>query len=130
MKLTNKIIEVVLNAEGKALATSVPNCLHVVPVSTVKIVEDKIVLVNYFMGKTLENITENPHVSLACWRGLEGYQIKGDIEYMTSGTLFIEITKWIKKTLPDRTVQGILLLTPQEVYDVSATANKPGEKIL
>ena len=42
MELTEKMIDIITHAEGKALATAVPGCLHVVPVSTIKIVEDKI----------------------------------------------------------------------------------------
>jgi len=32
MKLTNQIVEILLNAEGKALATSANNDINVVPV--------------------------------------------------------------------------------------------------
>ena len=130
MELTNKIIDVIENADGKALATMVPGCLHVVPVSTVKVIDHKIVLVNYFMGKTLENILQNPSVSLACWRGLDGYQIKGQAEYLTEGDVFNEMKDMVSTELPDRFVKGVLVFTPDEVYDVSATIERPGEKIL
>jgi len=130
MKLTEQMVDIIEHAEGKALATAVPGCLHVVPVSTVRIEDDKILLVNYFMGKTLENIRVNPDVSLACWRGLEGFQVKAHVEYVTGGEIFDSMKKWVKEILPDRTVQGILILSPYEVYDVSATAERPGIKIL
>ena len=130
LKLREDIVEIIENAEGKALATSVPGCLHVVPVSTAKVANDKILLVNYFMGKTLENILENPDVSLACWRGLEGFQIKASVEYLTEGDHVDSIKKWVAEILPDRIVRGVLELTPYEVYDVSATSDRPGAKIL
>tara|TARA_B100000745_G_scaffold295726_1_gene240181 strand:+ start:1029 stop:1421 length:393 start_codon:yes stop_codon:yes gene_type:complete len=130
MKLTKQIIEVIENADGKALATAVPECLHVVPVSTVRVEGDKILLVNYFMGKTLENLQENPNVSLACWRGLEGFQVKANVEYVTEGEVFDSMKKWIKEILPDRTVKGVLILSPYEVYDITATIECPGMRIL
>lgn len=130
MKLTEQMIDIIENAEGKALATAVPGCLHVVPVSTVKVDDDKIILVNYFMGKTLENIHSNPDVSLACWRGLDGFQIKANVEYLTDGDDVDTIKSWVAEILPDRTVQGILVLTPYEVYDVSATIDRPGVKVM
>lgn len=130
MKLTNTITELILHAEGKALATSTKGSPHVVPVSTVKVVDDKILLVNYFMGKTLENILENPEVSLACWKGLSGYQIKGTVEYVTIGAVFNALKEYVAEVLPDRVVKGVLILTPEKVYDVSATASYPGAEIL
>jgi predicted pyridoxine 5'-phosphate oxidase superfamily flavin-nucleotide-binding protein len=130
MELPNKIIDVLEQAEGKALATVVSNSAHVVPVSTLKVVDDKILLVNYFMGKTLENIKSNPKVSLACWKDLEGYQLKADVEYVTEGEIFDSIQAWVAEILPERVVKGVLILTPYEVYDISATIERPGEKIL
>ena len=130
MKLTEQMIDIIENAEGKALATATPGCLHVVPVSTVKVKDNKIILVNYFMGKTLENIHVNPDVSLACWRGLEGFQIKANVEYLTDGDEMDAMKLLVAEILPDRIVQGILVLTPYEVYDVSATISRPGTKVL
>ena len=130
LKLTEEMIQMIEGAEGKALATYVPGCLHVVPVSTVKVMENTIILVNYFMGKTLENIQENPDVSLACWQGLEGIQVKAQVAYETKGKTFDETAAWVKEILPDRVVKGVLVLSPYEVYDVSATACCPGAKML
>ena len=89
MIISETIKDVIMHAEGKALATYGGGEINVAPVSTIKILEDgKILLINYFMNKTLANILENPKVSLACWRDLEGYQIKGEVEYQESGELF------------------------------------------
>ncbi len=129
MNLPDNVQEIILNAEGKALATSADDGLHVVPVSTVKIHEGKILLVDYFMGKTIKNISSNPKVALACWRGLGGYQIKGEVEYITEGEVFDETKAWAEELFPDRQVKGILLITVQEVYDVSATVERPGVKL-
>ena len=129
MKLSNTITDVLLNADGKALATAAQKYPNVIPVSTIKIVNDEIVLVDYFMGKTLENIQEDSNVSLACWKGLEGYQIKATATYTTEGETVTSIREWVSEILPDRKVRGVLILTPHEVYDVSATAGRTGVKM-
>jgi predicted pyridoxine 5'-phosphate oxidase superfamily flavin-nucleotide-binding protein len=130
MNLTEEMVDMLINAEGKALATYVPGCLHVVPVSTVRMENNKIILVNYFMGKTLENIQENPDVSLTYWRDLDGFQVKAHVRYLTEGVLFDDVVSWVAEILPERTVRGVLELTPYEVYDVSATIERPGSKVL
>lgn len=113
------IEEFILSAEAKALATYSNDNLNVVPVSSIKIMEGKIWLINYFMDKTLSNILENKSVALVCWRKMMGYQIKGVVSYVTSGQNFDEAVKWIKSILPDRVVKGLIVLTPNEIYDIS-----------
>lgn len=129
MELPKKVVELIQTAAAKALATYTPECLHVVPVSKIKVVDNNIWLVNYFMGKTIENIKQNPSVSLACWLGLEGYQIKGQVEYLTTGEIFTAMVEEAATEFPDRIVKGVLVLTPEELFDVSTTADRPGEKI-
>ena len=124
MKLSQIFVDFILSAEGKALATiGSQTGVHVVPVSSVKIVGDEIILVNYFFGQTLRNITENPEVALACWKGLEGYQIKAQARHETEGELFDEVVVWIQDTIPGRVVKGVLILTPTKMFNVSAGAN-------
>ncbi len=50
-----------------------------------------------------------------------GYQIKGVVSYTTSGQDFDEAVKWIKSILPDRVVKGLIILTPNEIHDISPT---------
>ncbi len=123
MELSSKIIDALLHAGGKALATSGKNGINVVPVSTVRVEGGKILLMNYFFKKTLENILEQPQVALAFWSGLEGYQVKGSIEYVDSGAVFEEAKKWIVDNVADRTLLGLLILTPEEVHNISPGAN-------
>ncbi len=117
------IEEFILSAEAKALATYANGNLNVVPVSSIKIVNGKIWLINYFMDKTLSNILEDEKVALVCWRKMMGYQIKGKTSYVTEGEDFDEAVKWIKSILPDRVVKGLIILTPEEIHDVSPTKN-------
>ena len=114
-------MELLLDAEGKALATTdALGGVHVVPVSTVRVEEGKIILVNYFLGQTLTNLKANPKVALAFWKRLSGYQVKGVASYQEEGELF-EITKaWVGQILPDRVVKGIVVITPEQIFNISA----------
>ncbi len=130
MQLSAACVETLLHAEAKALATkSSAGEVNVVPVSTLKMVGDEILLVNYFFGQTLENIQSNPEVALAYWKGLEGYQLKAVARYETTGALFDEVVMWIKEILPSRVVKGIVILTPQSVRDISADAERAGKVV-
>ena len=119
MKLTLKQQENLLNAEAKALATQSANDINVVPVSSVKIVDGKIWLINYFFEKTLENIKQDSHVALTYWSGLCGGQIKAKVEYITKGVRFDQATNWIAKIHPNRLVKGLLELDVTAIYDIS-----------
>ena len=108
----------IISADSKALATYGQD-INVVPVSSVKIVEGKIWLINYFMDKTLNNILINESVALVCWKKMMGYQIKGTVEYKTDGEDYTNAVAWIKELLPDRVVKGLLILTPKAIFDIS-----------
>ncbi len=119
----HEISDLILSAESKALATQGTTDINVVPVSTIYTNPDgKIILVNYFFKKTLENILIHPEVALVCWSGMSGYQIKGTAAYVTEGSLFEDIKNRVHQMLPERVVKGILVLTPREIYDISPKA--------
>lgn len=121
--MDKNIKKIVLSADSKALATCLRDHPNVVPVSSIKIVADKIWLINYFMDKTLKNILENKEVALVCWSKMMGYQIKGSISYETKGENFNTAIDWIKEILPEREVKGLLILDPREIYDISPSKN-------
>lgn len=127
--LTNSIIEMVVSAGAKALATTGPCGVNVVPVSVVKVMENRIYLYNFFMHKTVENLQSNSEVALACWSGLTGIQIKATAEYVTDGEVFLFSQSEMKERFPERMLAGVIILSPREVYDISADANKAGQKI-
>lgn len=109
----------ILSADSKALATYADGDINVVPVSSVKIVDGKIWLINYFMKKTVANILQNKKASLVCWKKMMGYQIKGDVYYEAKGENFNLAVGWIKETMPERTVFGVLILNPKEIHDIA-----------
>lgn len=119
MKLSLEQIEQLLQSDSKALATSGKHGLNVVPVSTIRVVDGKILLMNYFLHKTLENILENPQIALSCWKGLKGCQVKGIVEYMDTGEVFEEARQWVQDNVSNRTLKGLMVITPESIYDVS-----------
>ena len=119
MKLNSQVADLLLSADSKALATFGPNNINVVPVSTIRIVDGGIWLMNYFFNKTAENILSNPYVSLVGWRGYDGYQIKGHDLYITEGPKYNDAKKWEEEKLKDRVLKGLLILSPEEIYDIS-----------
>ncbi len=122
--LDSNVQSFLLQAASKALATSsLDQVLNVVPVSSIRIKDGSIVLVNYFMDKTLANIQSNPYVALVAWSKMIGYQVKGTAAYYTGGELFDEIVQWVKDTIPDRTVRGIIVITPTALYDIAPGKN-------
>ncbi|HWC57947.1 MAG TPA: pyridoxamine 5'-phosphate oxidase family protein [Candidatus Paceibacterota bacterium] len=124
MLLTPSTITFLLNAESKALATlSAEGMVNVVPVSSIRVEEDAVILVNYFMDKTLANILATGHVALVAWSKGIGYQIKGTVRYEASGAVFDRTVAWVATIFPDRTVKGVLIITPTELYDVAPVKN-------
>ncbi len=123
MQLSQEIIDILLDSENKAFATTGKDRINVVPVSTMYIIDGKIWLINYFFKKTLENILEEPRAALVCWKGFCGYQIKGQVEYIENGVLFEKAKEMVFQKLPDRIVKGLLILKPEEVYNISPGAN-------
>ncbi len=119
MKFDSKVSDFLLQADNKALATFGRHGLNVVPVSTVFVVNEKVWLINYFLKKTLDNIINNRKVALTFWKGMSGYQIKGTLDYKDSGKEFEEAKNKVAEKLPDRIVKGLLIISPEEVFDIS-----------
>lgn len=123
------IIDQVLNAEARALATTGPHGVNVVPVSVVEVEEGSIRLFNFFMQKSVENLLAEPEVALTCWSGLEGVQVKATAAYLTEGELFAAKVAEMKERFPSRTLAGVIELTPTAVFDVSADSGRAGKRL-
>ena len=119
MIFTKEIKDHLINATSKALATSFNNDLNVVPVSTVKIVENEIWLIDYFFKKTKSNFLNNPKVALTFWSDTIGFQIKANVNYFTVGEKYEMATEWISELHPERTVKGLLILEIDQIFDIS-----------
>ena len=120
MKITQEVRELFCASQTqKALATTGSKGLNVVPVSTIRIEDDSIWLIDYFFGKTRVNIQETSQATLVGWCGFEGYQIRADVEYVQSGIDFEKAKEWIAKLHPTRTVNALVKLIPVQIDSVS-----------
>lgn len=122
MRLSEECVDVLLDAQAaKALATVGPCGLNVAAVSSIKVVDDTIWLVDYFMDKTRRNLQATQQASLVAWSGLVSYQVRAAVTYHTSGDVFVRARNWVQRIHPTRAVQGVLVLEPAEVFDASIT---------
>ncbi len=106
---------------GTASREGIPN---VVPVTAVKLYDDETILVSdQFFKKTLDNLRENSLVAISFWKGVEGYQVKGEAKIVDEGSIFEETADWIRKMAEEQGLpiasKGAVLVRIKEVYSVS-----------
>lgn len=119
--MENHLKEFLLQANSKALATYGSQGLNLISVSTIYIEDHSIILVDYFMEKTIKNIQENKEVSFAAWSKLYGYQLRCICDYILEGELFEKIKERVYPIHPERVVRGILVLKVNEIFDIAPT---------
>jgi len=117
--LSPAVQECLVTATAKALATTGPASLNVVPVSMINVTETEIWLFDFFMGKTVENIMNEPATALTAWTDMVGIQVKGHVTYHTRGDRFDEGVAFVQSQNPERVTKGVLIITPTHVYDIS-----------
>jgi len=105
------------NREPRMIFTTVdsqcePNAIWVL---CVKMLDDKrILIVNNFFNKTLENIKNNSRGSLLMIAPeREAYQIKGSIEYYTEGKVYDDMKAWLD---PKFAGVGATILNIESIY--------------
>ena len=118
MKIPKQIKDFFEQVPVMALATvdkeGIPN---VSAIASKKIVnESTIITIDTFHDKTLRNIKQNPHVSIAMWKDSEGYQIKGIAKHYTKGEIFEAGKNWILKLKPQKIVKGVIEITVTDVF--------------
>ena len=92
----------------------VPNA---VPIYYTKVLDDdKLMLVDNYMKKTLVNIRQNPKVSVSVWNGKIGYQFKGTAQVETSGPHFDAAKELVKNHVP----KGVVIADIESIYITSA----------
>ena len=93
----------------------VPNSIYATCVN--KFGEDTLVVADNYFDKTRRNIKAGSRGSfLFITNERKAYQIKGTIEYFTSGPVFDEMKKWNSRKLPGIAVAA---LVAKEVYSGS-----------
>lgn len=93
-------------------ANGVPNAIWILCAQPVD--DDKIVIANNSMSKTLENIDRGGKASLLYIAPeREAYQVKGSIENHPSGPVYEDMKSWLNPNYPGKSA---ILLNIEEVY--------------
>ena len=117
MNLSKETTTIILSAASKALATDGPAGLNVVPVSVVSMIDGKIMLYNFFMNKTVKNISvPNTPVALTCWDGLMGVQVRARATHYTKGDAFTAAESEMKEKFPDYFIFGVWINLNHGIY--------------
>lgn len=116
-------------AEARALATTGPHGINVVPVSVAEVVGEEVYLFDFFMRKTVDNILVQPEVALVCWKGFGGVQIKAVASYEKEGPAYEGEVLKMSNLFPDRKLRAVIRLKPWAVYDVAPEAD-PGDLLI
>ena len=116
-KLTQRVCRAWENREEKLVFATVdrggkPN---VVWVSCVRLIDDeRLLIVNNYFHKTLENILSGSTGSLLfITPEREAYQIKGTLSYHVDGDEYADMKKWLD---PKFAGIGAIILTVTEIY--------------
>lgn len=118
--MLTEAVKKVLTENMWNLATCSDNQPNVVPVAFKDVTADgKLVIGDVFLETTLKNLQANGGkiaISVYNATSLEGYQIKGTAEYVTSGEL-VETFKEAVETMfhGAATAKGALIVTPEQV---------------
>ena len=122
-KITDEMKQVVGKAETFAVATATRNGEpNVVPIALGKVLsDDKFLLMDNFMKKTIENIKVNPRVAISVWEmgDSEGYQFKGNARIETSGELFNDGVKWVRNVEPELSPKAAVIVNVDSIYVIT-----------
>lgn len=129
--LNESVINVLKNSMWD-LATCENGEPNVVPVAFKDVTEDgKLVVGDVFLETTLKNIqTNNGKIAISVYdaKSLEGYQIKGIAEYVTSGELVDTFKAMVEKMFNGAaTAKGALVITPSKVIVTTPGADNKKE---
>ena len=115
------------------LATCANGEPNVVPVAFRDVTEDgKLVVGDVFLETTLNNIKANHgRIAISVYdpQNLEGYQIKGSAEYVSSGAVVDTFKAMVEKMFNGAvTAKGALIITPEKV--IVTTPGSDNKKVL
>ena len=78
-----------------------------------KVIDNKIIITDNYMKTTVENIKNNPNVSLVFWQGEEGWRISGTVTYHSSGR-WLDYVKSLKEN-QGFPAKGALIINVEEI---------------
>jgi predicted pyridoxine 5'-phosphate oxidase superfamily flavin-nucleotide-binding protein len=105
--------------EGRTifLATSSKSAIpNLVAVESCGLADNKILIADCHLGKTLANLRENDKVSILATDNKEYFQIKGIAEYQLKGDHFNKISKELEGT--EYKLKGVVVISLNEIYDL------------
>ena len=98
-------------------SSGMPNA---VPIVFASLIDDgRILLVDNFMKKTVDNIGVNPNVSVSVWKEKTGYQFKGKAKIETSGANFETGEKMVREKKPELNPKGVVIVDVDSIYITS-----------
>lgn len=115
MKIEN--IKEKLENKYVSLASVTPdNKPHAIAVEVNKVEDNKIIITDNFMKTTVENIKNNPNVSLVLIDGENGWRINGKAKYYDSGKWlnFVKSLETNKRYNP----KGAIIINIEEVKEL------------
>lgn len=108
-------------AFATADANGVPNA---VPIHFKTILGDnRLLLVNNFMNKTMANIKANPQVAISVWDANGGYQFKGTATVETSGSNMELGLDMVAKSNMPMTPKGVVVVDVNAIYTTAPGPN-------
>lgn len=132
-KMLNENVKKLLETSMWDLATCTNGEPNVVPVAFKFVTDDgKLAVGDVFLETTLNNIkANNGRIAISVYdaRSLEGYQIKGSAEYLTSGEIVDTFKQMVEKMFNGAAAaKGALLITPEKV--IVTTPGADNKKVL
>lgn len=118
--MLNENVKKVLESSMWDLATCSNGEPNVVPVAFKFVNDDgKLAVGDVFLDTTLKNINANGgKIAISVYNAetLEGYQIKGEAEYLTNGEMVDTFKAMVEKMFSGAaTAKGALVITPEKV---------------
>lgn len=118
--MLNENVKKVLESSMWDLATCSNGEPNVVPVAFKFVTDDgKLAVGDVFLDTTLKNINANGgKIAISVYNAetLEGYQIKGEAEYLTNGEIVDTFKAMVEKMFSGAaTAKGALVITPEKV---------------
>ena len=124
--MNNEMKKLLTETDIWVLATSeIDGMPNAVPIYFTKVLDDnRLMLVDNFMKKTLNNIQANPRVSVSVWNDKTGFQFKGAAHIETSGVNFDAGKEMVKQGSP----KGIVIVDIESIF-ITSPGPEAGNKV-
>lgn len=116
--MNEPVKKALLDAPLWYLGTCRGNVPNVVPVGFKWIDGDRLLVADLFLGKTRQNIQENPEVAVtvAVLGPKRGFQIKGMAQVLTQGVEFARVKELLTKEGLDEKLVTVIVITPRQLF--------------